>query len=262
MRELRHRPAEGLVNRHLLGRVGEVVVTADDVGDAHQRIVHRDHVVVDRNPGRNATCATRSRTNKDGITDRLGGKLDLAAHHVVKAQRVVFNLQPDGEGLACGKILLNLRWRQTPAAAGVDLRAVFGLGLLPLGLQLRFRAETAVGLALGQQLLGVLGVNLQPRGLAVGAKFTLLRAVRLAGAFIPVQAEPAQVFNELRFVAGLGAFLVGVFNAQNERATGAAGEKPVVKRGAGIAHVEQACGRGSKANARSCSSHVYFDDRR
>jgi hypothetical protein len=49
MGKLRHRPAEGLVDGHLLGSVGDVVVAADDVGDAHEGVVDGDHVVIDRN---------------------------------------------------------------------------------------------------------------------------------------------------------------------------------------------------------------------
>ena len=46
------------------------------------------------------------------------------------------------------------------------------------------------------------------------------------------------------------ARLVGVFDAQHERAAGRAGERPVEQRGAGTADVEEAGRRGSKSIAR------------
>ncbi len=47
MRELRHLPPKGLVDRHLLGGVRDMVIAADDVGDLHQRVVNGDDIVID-----------------------------------------------------------------------------------------------------------------------------------------------------------------------------------------------------------------------
>ena len=96
-----------------------MVVATDNVGDLHQRVVDGDHVVVYRDapkagasPGNGqAARSTHGRTDQNGVRDRLGGKLDLAAHQIVKAERVVLDAQPDGEGLACGQIFLDLRRR-------------------------------------------------------------------------------------------------------------------------------------------------------
>ena len=52
MSEFRHRPAEGLVDRHLAGRVGDVVVAANHMSDLHERIVDGDDVVVNGNAGK------------------------------------------------------------------------------------------------------------------------------------------------------------------------------------------------------------------
>ncbi len=41
-------------------------------------------------------------------------------------------------------------------------------------------------------------------------------------AFIIVQSQPAQAFNQLTFGVGVVAFLVSIFDAQNECPTGAA----------------------------------------
>ena len=102
----------------------------------------------------------------------------------------------------------------------------------------------------------MLGVDVQPLGLAIGAVIALIRQPGDApGPSSQVDAEPAQVFDELGFEAGFGALQVGIFNAQDECAAGASGEEPVIERGACIAYVEQAGGRRGKPYAgkiRSC----------
>ena len=44
--ESRERPAERFVDKNLLRRVGQVIITADDVSNLHQGIVDNDGIVV------------------------------------------------------------------------------------------------------------------------------------------------------------------------------------------------------------------------
>ena len=68
-------------------------------------------------------------------------------------------------------------------------------------------------------------------------------------AFIPVEAEPAQaVEDDIYGFLGI-ARGVGVLDAQDERAAGMPGVKPVEQRGARTADVEVAGGRGGKSDA-------------
>jgi hypothetical protein len=62
-------------------------------------------------------------------------------------------------------------------------------------------------------------------------------------AFVPVEAEPTHpIKNAFDHSLG-GALEVGVFDAQDEGATGVASKEPVEERGAGTPHV-QVAGRG------------------
>ena len=125
-----------------------------------------------------------------------------------------------------------------------------GGGLGALGFELLRGAEAAVGLALGEQALGVLGVDVPAARIGGrGRGRPCPGSPGRAGAFVPVEAQPVQVFDELGFEAGFGALEVGVFNAEDELAAGAAGEEPVVERGARIAYVKQAGGGRGKADA-------------
>ena len=127
---------------------------------------------------------------------------------------------------------------------------MLGDGFHPLGFELFGGAEAAIGFAFAEQLRGVFAVNCQPLGLAVGCVRAFNAFTCKTGTFVPVQAEPLQIFDQLRFVARFAAVEVGVFNAEQEISAGVPGEEPVVEGGAGIAHVQQSGGRGREANAR------------
>ena len=114
---------------------------------------------------------------------------------------------------------------------------------LALLLQFLRGAETAVGFAFRQQLIGVLLIDLHALALPVGR----VGAADLRP-FGPVQAQPAQIFDQLGFVARLTSLHIGVLDAQQEVSSGVAGKEPVVERGAGIAHVQHSGGGGRKAH--------------
>ena len=113
-----------------------------------------------------------------------------------------------------------------------------------LVLQLLGGAKAQVGLALGHQALGVLAVHRHALRLPVGAE----RPADV-GAFVPVEAQPLQVLEDLRFGAGLVALQVGVFDAQDERSALLPREQPVEERGARVAHLQVPGGRWRKADA-------------
>src|SRR5690606_4573582 len=86
-------------------------------------------------------------------------------------------------------------------------------------------AEAREGVALGDQLVRVLLVDLATLALPV-------RAVRAAnvGAFIPLNAQPAQRIIDLLFGLAGRAQLVGVLDTQDELTTVLAGEAEVEQR--------------------------------
>ena len=121
---------------------------------------------------------------------------------------------------------------------------------LPLCFQFFRGAEAAVSLALFEQLLRVPLIDIEALALTVGCIRTAnLRALR------PLQAEPAQVFDQLGFIANLAPLHISVFNPKHECSAIVAGKEPVVERGAGIAHVQHTGRRGSKAHPRGRVCH-------
>ncbi len=69
------------------------------------------------------------------------------------------------------------------------------------------------------------------------------------GAFVPIETEPLDIFDELGFIARFAALEVGVFNAEDEGSALLAREEPVEERGARVADVNLSGGRGGKANS-------------
>ncbi len=193
--------------------------------DPHEGIVDGDHVVVNRDAGG---------ADQDKVADRFAGKLHIAAHNVVEAQRGVGNSQPHGKGFTRSGPAGGFARRQVSAFAGVHLRPMLLQCELPLLLQLLGGAETAVGFAFGQQLLRMLLVDLHALALPV-------RCVRTADqrSLGPVQTEPAQILDQLGFKADLTPLDIGVFDAQQEVSPVVPGKEPVVECGAGIAHMQE-----------------------
>ena len=203
MRELGHRPAQCFVERDLLGRVRQMIVAANHVRDLHQRVIDHDDVVVDRDS---------RRPQDDGIAHCFVGKLDDAAHDVVKADRVLRNAQANRGLLSCSATAPRLGWVDATTCAGIERRAALGHGSFAVLLQLFLRAEAQVSFAFAEQALGMVAINFQPITLAI-------RGIGSAHvwAFVPIETKPLQVFEQLRLVAGFAALQVGVFDAQDHR---------------------------------------------
>ena len=91
VRELRDRRAERSEEGDVLGRVGEVVVAADDVRDAHLRVVHADAEVVQR---------MAVGAHEDEVVQGLGRELDAAPDQVVDDDRLVGHPQAHDVPLA------------------------------------------------------------------------------------------------------------------------------------------------------------------
>src|SRR5208282_2376870 len=128
--------------------------------------------------------------------------------------------------------------------AGIVRRLLLSHGELALALQLLLAAEAAVGFAFADQALGVFAIDLPLVALAIGRE----RAADIRP-FVPIEAEPAGIVDELALVAHLAALQVGVFNAQDERSALLAREEPVEERGARVAYMNLSGGRWGKADS-------------
>src|SRR5688500_18683630 len=139
------------------------------------------------------------------------------------------------------------RGESAAARSGVDRRAVLGVGGAGGGFDLAPTTDAGVGVSTTDQRLYGVGVESHPRRL-------------VDRAFVPVEAEPAQVLHGLPVRALLDPRPVQVFHAQQDSPAGTAGEEPVDQEGAGVPEVQRAGGRGGKAgNLHSISTKRYED---
>ena len=213
----RNLPAEGLVEQGLAAGVGEVLFAADHVGDAHVVVIDRDGEIVDHR----AVGA-----QEDEILQILVGKTHRVADTVFD-HRVAVHRRLEAHHMR--RALLD-GTRRLVAPGGAQGMA-FGAGLF-------------------LQLFGFRNAHVATVGVAAVEKpVDRLLVFRRAGKLehrlaVPFQAEPGQaVENHLHGGLG-GAFTVGVFDAQQERAARMLCIQPVEKRRASIANVHGARGGG------------------
>ena len=238
VREDRHGHVERLVDHDLARGVGQVVVAADDVRDAHEGVVDDRREVV----GGGSVGA-----EDDEVVELLGIEDDLAVHRVVNHDVAAVERHLDADGVGLAGVDARLRGGGVDGAAGA-LVALEGVLARPrrlsVGLELLGGAEAVVGPALGDELLGSLAVDAQALRLSVRAE-----VAALVGALVPVEAQPTHgTKDDLGVLVGR-AGRVGVVDAEDERAVVGTGERPVVNRGARTAHVEFAGGGGCEAHA-------------
>jgi len=123
-------------------------------------------------------------------------------------------------------------------------RFVSRFHLLALALELCFGAEAGVRVPARNQFVGDFAVGLHPLRLAIGT----VRSAHI-GTLVPVEPEPAQIFQERDFALTCAALDVGVFDAQDERAAVMTREQVIENRRARTAHVEISGGAGRETNA-------------
>ncbi len=236
MREGRRRETERLVQQDLARRVGDVVFAPHHVRHFHQRIVDHDREVV----GGRAVGP-----DDDRVADDVGLEPDVAAHGVGEDDVALLGHAKPNRGAFAGRdARRGLFARQPAAGAGVARRPAVRERVLALGVELRGRTEAVVRGSRAEQLRGVRLIEMQPLRLPV-------RTVRAAdvGPFVPVEPEPAQVAHDRGLRLARRSLDVGVLDAQDEGAAGAAREQPVEQRRAGVADVQLPGGAGSEADS-------------
>ena len=225
---------ERVVERQLAGRGGHEVFAADDVGDAHERVVDRIREGVQR---------LAARAHDDEVGERAGGEGDLAADQVdvgevvighAQAPRGLSPLGAEGRLLLVGEgavevVVAELLRAPRGGVPGVDL----------FGGRVRLVDGARV-----DELLQHAGVDVTALRLAV-------RRVRAAllDALVPVDLEPGERLDELAVALFAVAGGVGVFDAEDQLAPRVPGVGPVVERRADHADVRQARRRGAEPHA-------------
>ena len=225
MGEDRRRIVQRRIAGDLLGRVAQVVVAANDVRDLHGHVVHDRAEVVGRRP-----VGAHENPVVQGVVVEGDGAENGVLHHRLTALR----------HLESQRVRLRLRYAGLPARAGVAELLLPGPGGGAERVEGLGRATTAVCAALGEQLLGVRAVDVEPLRLAIA---------ECGRAFVPVEPEPAKDVEDLGDVLLGRTRAVRVLDAQDEDALVVPREGPVEERGSGAAHVEGARGTWRKADS-------------
>ena len=212
------------------------------MGDTHQVIVHDVGEVVGGHP---------VGLDEDLVVHLAVLDLDVAVDHIIEAGDAgAGDLLADDIRLPGGQTLLDLLFGQVAAAAVVVGHLAAGALLGVEGFQPLLGAEAVVGFALGDELLGILLEHAHPLALDIGAH----RAADVR-AFVPVQARFAQgVIDDVHRAFHIAA-LIGILDAEDEGAVRVLGHQVGVQRGAQVANVHIAGGRGGKTGADFVARH-------
>ena len=221
VREERPRPAHRVVDQRLPRGVGQVVVAADHVGDAHVVVVHHHGQHVGRRP---------VRAQQHHVVELIVGRHHAALHGVLHhGLALARGAQPDH-----GRRVGVLRRRDVAPGGAEQRRAPLGPGLLARGFDLLGRGEAAKGRPGVEHRARDLGVAVRPGELAH----------RLA---VPVEPEPFEPPEDRRRRLLRGPGPVGVLDPKEEPAAPAARVEPVEERRARPSDVQEPGGRGREA---------------
>ncbi len=241
------------------GQGGQPLVAPNDVGGAHQMIVHRVGEVI----GGDAVGF------KKNVVDVILGDGELALHQVVKLELILNGAggaEPKHPGLARVQLGTDVLQR-TVTPDGVRSIVAGGLliGFLPFphGVQLVLGAEAGVGHALGNQLLGVDVVDGRPLTLTVGAVKTVV-AVH-GGTLVKVDAVVLQGVDEHLHRAGNLPLGIGVLHPEEQNAAALVGHPLGGQALHQIAQVDKAGGGGSHpgddGTLRDAAGGIFFFQR-
>ena len=226
----RHVPAEGVVQKIVLGRGGQILAAPHHMGDAHEMIVDdvgevvggqtvplQQHLIVQR-------AVLHGDVTEDGVVEG-GGPLGG-------------DLLPDHIRLTGLHALEGVLQRQLTAGIGgaVELAAVLLRGA--------FFAEAVVRAAFFHQKPGILTVGIPALRLDI-------RSHRAAYIGTLIVGKAALGHGSVNHIGGAlhQTALIGVLNAEDERAAVAAGNEPGVQRRAQVAHMHIAGGGGGEPGA-------------
>ena len=221
-------PSESAIKQHMEWSRRQPLFTTNHVRDVHQMVIYDVRQVI----GGELVCAFVEHfvVENRGIDDHITAnqvvymyiftRLDFETYYILVATcNALFHLfGRKGERIAhvatCRSIILEVG---CGFASSIE---VFG------------RVESDVCLALSKELIYVFLVDFSTFTLTVGT-FVATEA----HAFIKMDAEPFERFNDVVFSSWHKTRRVGVFDAEHEVATMLASEKIVVERGANAADV-------------------------
>ena len=226
--------AQSLLQGDVLGRVDEMLLSAEHAIDLHQGVVHHAGEVI-----RRPAVALADDEVLEFRPRQAHLAEDLIDHHQILGRHDEAH-RHRSSGVAGGPGLLRRGQRVGPREFEGPLLAP---GLLAHGLQLLRRFQPVVGLPGLEKLVAIPPVDVQPLALEIGSAITAG-----FGALVPLQAQPAKVLQDLgRRILHVPA-LVGVFDAQHEPPACPPDQQPVEQRRAGTTDVQIPGGRRCKSN--------------
>ena len=236
--------SERILEQHVLGRVREVLLRAEDMGDAHQLVVDHHGKVVG---GKAVLLAD------DEVVDLACGKRRVSQDLVVDGDRDLAGAKAD-DGLTALRDELSALVGGNLAPEAVSEGLLARHRVLAHGLELLGAVPCFVRLALVDQALAVAVVDREALALEIGAVWPPAdgRAIgrEVLRSLVPADPEPIEVLQEADARGVRRALLIGVLDPDDEAPAAPLGVGPREERGAGATYVEVTGGRRRETSDR------------
>ena len=189
--KLGDRGTEGFIDKDLPGRVRQMAFTPDYMRYFHEKIVNDTREIV-------GWAFVASQYN--GITDLRRIHIDSSIYEVVETYCALPDSQPQcrcGSGVVS---LLHFSPRQFPAFPRIVQGFIAGYLRFAHFFQLLLRAEAPKCLIFIKQTFGVPLIDWISIALPIGPEFSIP-----VNSFIPIEAKPSKILQELSFIFGFAS---------------------------------------------------------
>ena len=241
MGKLRRLESKSLIDQNLQGRVGEVILSPDHMGDLHQMIIDDHRKIV----GGNAV-----RTDDDKISHRIGIKFHGPANQILEGDPSRSDLEAVGRLSSRFRHCLFCLIAQIPAFAHVPGHHFSEDQFGPLSLQFLFGTVTGINTIRADQYFQKILVYIESFALMIRPAFSAF-----SGAFIPVNGKPVKILLYSGFKSLCRPERVRILNAEDEISPKVPRKQPVEQRCSGIADMKISCGRWCKPDPWSYGDH-------
>ena len=213
--EFRHRAAKRLDDLDLRRGVGHMVRATHHVGNPVVDVVADRGQRIEKLP----VAADQHRVRYAGRVDR-----QVAQNAIGPFDPLVVQLEAPVAGATLGAQLVLFGFTQVQSRAVIDRRFAHVQLFLALQVQFGRRLETLVKPPAGAQL--------------IRRRFVAVQPGRLPLQPVPGEAQPGQVLLDRLHILGLGAFGVGIVDAQDKRPLPLSRDHVVEQRGAQVADMQ------------------------
>jgi hypothetical protein len=182
MAKLGEMPSQSPIDKNLAGGVGEMIISTNHMGDAHQMVIYHTGKII----GSHSIGA-----DDDEIANSFGIEMHFPVNEILKNDRLSFHSEAEDRAVSFGFHPGDLIFGKGTATTVITGHLSFGKLFLPDSLQPFRGAEAFVDFSFLKKLIRIVTIERKALGLAIGAIGSAL-----VGTFVPKDSQPMKIFND------------------------------------------------------------------